>query len=470
MVISTCSGVIGTFFLVAAIMRIRNYVKRKREGRGQNNNHRPQFRGYSGGLRDSSSPIRGQNTRSDSMSGSVSPDRQVNSIGNSKDSVLFSRQSGDNSCEPLLSIISHGDDKPMLVITSASTSNSPSSSGRGSQEEVSAISRNQKDGDINRCGDDDDDERDVENKPLLSNVSGLDETSDLEGVAFPYLDSSPIVQEASQKLESTSVDGLAPDTSIPSDLGDIVMSDQEAGIVSDNETAEENLGARGLAGLSQSDSSLSSNNPSYRYGNQVEYINECGNEYESYFPPLSDEDFLQVTDTDDTASSPAVFSERQPFIPQLDSFDSLSGISFNPSDLNFDVEERKMTPIEELPPPPPELFRGSSLEDASPVVNGNNNTPLLAQHAPHEPASNNRESTNLQSTPPNMLNQNCDATTNAEDGKGDSKQFPDLDTVKSCVDSDVTRTVNDGLGDSYSCDVQSLPVNSQLSSDQTSLL
>lgn len=326
-------------------------------------------------------------------------------------------------------------------------------------------------GGTNRSGEDEDDGHDTESKPLLSHATGFDETSGLEGVSFPYLDSSPIVQEANQKLESTSVDGLAPDTSIPSDLGDIVLSDPEAGIASENEIVEETLGARGLAGLSQSDSSLSSNNPSYRYGNQVEYMNECGEECDSYFPPLSDEDFMQVTDTDDTASNPAVFSERQPFIPQLDSFDSLSGVSFNPSDLNFDLEERKMTPIEELPPPPPELFRGSSLEDASPVVNGNNTAPPLAQHTQHEPGRDNRESSNSQSNPPDMLNQNCDTPKSSEDSIGTSQQFSELDTRKSFVGgSDKSRTVSDGIDDSYSSEVQTLPVNSQLSFDQGPLL
>ncbi|XP_041377857.1 mucin-12-like isoform X2 [Gigantopelta aegis] len=121
-VISTCSAIIGTFFIVAGILRLRYYYKRYEEERILA--QRPTFRSCSIALRNPTAST--EQIRRDSMlskSSSYQSNCTQHKWSNQSQNGVFSRdQSGNDS--PKMS----ADKMPLLVVTSASDPSTPVSS------------------------------------------------------------------------------------------------------------------------------------------------------------------------------------------------------------------------------------------------------------------------------------------------------------------------------------------------------
>ncbi|XP_046334515.1 uncharacterized protein LOC124116921 isoform X1 [Haliotis rufescens] len=306
-VISTCSAIIGTFFLIAGILRVRNYYKRYRQQQRQAS--RPTFRSCSVALRNST-PSNEQIHRDSLLSKSSSVQSNFTGRGTGTQ-YPASQSSRDNSRNN--SPKAYADKTPLLVVTS------PSDTTNASTPTVSQASL--------QCPEDDPSRRknakppitnedDKENSPLLvnsddnhidigqisdegyietilNNKGPLDKQTpmvngDSENVKdFSVKDSCPKVKEVNNvpitEIEKTR-DGLvnnAPKSSTadgqtrPVQSPELSPGTNEATmLIPLDSTTNENAGFEASNfGLTQSDSSLSSTNPAYAYGNQTEYSN-----------------------------------------------------------------------------------------------------------------------------------------------------------------------------------------------------
>ncbi|GFO22179.1 hypothetical protein PoB_004868400 [Plakobranchus ocellatus] len=111
-VISTCSAIIGMFFLIAAFLRIRNYIKRIRLEQAQA--RRPKFRSCSVALRNPTHSM--EQLRRDSLASKASHQNSVTTKGSNYSQTNASSREEDSSAS---SPRHDPDTTPLLVITRA---------------------------------------------------------------------------------------------------------------------------------------------------------------------------------------------------------------------------------------------------------------------------------------------------------------------------------------------------------------
>lgn len=252
-VIATCSAVVGTFFILAAALRIRNCMKRIREdqqtSRRSNNYRLPLAKGpnsLEGHSRKSSSTHSQQNSLLD------------------KDGSTFPNRNSPSACrEPLLL-----DTTPRLIVTAPSTAASTPADSHSFIQFIDEESDNnsQKTEEKNQDSEEpasEENETDMIVKPLdkksIEDVSTFD-TKDKEGNPEVVIN----IQDKSE-IESNHIgeDDLKFSCASQEEISDILpVSMAESHSIT--------------VGLTQSDDSLTSHNPSYCYGNQVEYSDNGG--------------------------------------------------------------------------------------------------------------------------------------------------------------------------------------------------
>ncbi|XP_046579622.1 uncharacterized threonine-rich GPI-anchored glycoprotein PJ4664.02-like [Haliotis rubra] len=306
-VISTCSAIIGTFFLIAGILRVRNYYKRYRQQQRQAS--RPTFRSCSVALRNST-PSNEQIHRDSLLSKSSSIQSNFTGRGTGTQ-YPASQSSHDNSRNN--SPKAYADKTPLLVVTSPSDTTNASTptvsqASLQSPEDQPSKRKNMKTPITN--------EDDKENSPLLVNSDDnhidIGQISD-EGYIETILNNkgpidkqTPMVNGDSERPKDVPVNDSCPNvkevSNAPNTEREITRdglvnnapksstSDGQTGPVQSPElspgtneatmlipldpTTNENAGFEASNfGLTQSDSSLSSSNPAYAYGNQTEYSN-----------------------------------------------------------------------------------------------------------------------------------------------------------------------------------------------------
>ncbi|CAL1541601.1 unnamed protein product [Lymnaea stagnalis] len=108
-VISTCSAIIGLFFLVAAFLRIRNYIKRSRMEQAMAN--RPKFRSCSVALRNPSQSM--EQLRRDSLASKTSHQNSVTTKGSNASQNNGSSRENSSTSSPH----HEPDTTPLLIIT-----------------------------------------------------------------------------------------------------------------------------------------------------------------------------------------------------------------------------------------------------------------------------------------------------------------------------------------------------------------
>ncbi|KAK3798660.1 hypothetical protein RRG08_058337 [Elysia crispata] len=111
-VISTCSAIIGMFFLIAAFLRIRNYIKRIRLEQALAN--RPKFRSCSVALRNPTHSM--EQLRRDSLASKASHQNSVTTKGSNYSQTNASSREDDSSAS---SPRHDPDTTPLLIITRA---------------------------------------------------------------------------------------------------------------------------------------------------------------------------------------------------------------------------------------------------------------------------------------------------------------------------------------------------------------
>ncbi|XP_067658893.1 uncharacterized protein [Haliotis asinina] len=303
-VISTCSAIIGTFFLIAGILRVRNYYKRYRQQQRQAS--RPTFRSCSVALRNST-PSNEQIHRDSllSKSSSVQSNFTGRGTGTQYPASQSSRENSRNNSPK-----AYADKTPLLVVTSPSETTNASTptvsqASLQSPEDHPSRRKNVKTPITN--------EDDKENSPLLVNsddnhidIGQISDEGYIETIlnnkgpvdkqmvngdserprTVPANDSCPNVKEVSNAPDTErgiTRDGLvnnAPKSTSDEQTGPVQSPELSPGtneatmLIPLDPTTNENAGFEASNfGLTQSDSSLSSSNPAYAYGNQTEYSN-----------------------------------------------------------------------------------------------------------------------------------------------------------------------------------------------------
>ncbi|XP_029643603.1 uncharacterized protein LOC115217999 isoform X1 [Octopus sinensis] len=267
-IIVTCSSVIGLFFLVAAIIRIRNYVHRLREE--QAIAKRPTFRSCNVALRNStgSSELLRRETGSSASPSKVEDERNSGN-GNSIQNSPKQTASTDNPMYLITPQMPQADDKTAAV-------QSPASSIKYIDED-----------DTSKKGyetDEAEDEGESESKPLLasevanskdndskeSNVAPVQFGNSLAFENFPNNNNANTTEEnVNEDLADMASEDATSLNQIPVSNANIASPD----IAWLEQAVEDSTLGSVTAGLTQSDSSLSSSNKFYSYGTgQLEYV------------------------------------------------------------------------------------------------------------------------------------------------------------------------------------------------------
>ncbi|XP_052082725.1 uncharacterized protein LOC127720266 [Mytilus californianus] len=270
-VIATCSAVVGTFFILAAALRIRNCMKRIREDqqttRRSNNYRLPLSKGpnsLEGHSRKTSSTHSQQNSLLD------------------KDGSTFPNSNSPSACrEPLLL-----DTTPRLIVTAPSTAASTPADSRSFIQFIDEESDNTSHK-TEEKNEDSEDPTKEESEKLSDIVKPLAEKSTEEVSTFDTKD---------KEGHSVGVINVQDENEIErnhigeDDLKFSCASQEETSDISPVSIAESHSIT---VGLTQSDDSLSSHNPSYCYGNQVEYSDNGGYGNVGYCPQGQNEEIFE---------------------------------------------------------------------------------------------------------------------------------------------------------------------------------
>ncbi|KAK3105166.1 hypothetical protein FSP39_018583 [Pinctada imbricata] len=315
LVIATCSAVIGTFFIVAGVMRIRNCFKRMRE------EQMSRERSYRLPLHSAD-----QNTPETNRRASVnsktslqqSPSRVVHD-------ALYHQVSNGLPTSQNSPKVAYGDFNPVLVITAPSIQNTPSDSNAS----IRYIDDDSSEKGISAPVSPEEEISPLEQMALIDSKSGESVTGDNNQQQF---NCSQDAEKAKHHVEITEPcleqENLvgSPCNNDKTDLRekeDLVKN----GHIDDTDPLqdEQQTNFSVNVGLTQSDESLESGNRSYCYGNQAEYSSDSGYGYVAYCPngePYSGEDnendcllSLQTTESnvnssDDFESSPTYSESR----------------------------------------------------------------------------------------------------------------------------------------------------------------
>lgn len=264
-VIVTCSCIIGLFFFVAGIMRIRNYVNRLREEQAMAK--RPTFRSCTVALRNStgSSELLRRETLSNTSPSKGEDDR--NSGGG--ESIQSSPKQAGNA------------NNPKFLTTSASPKQEANKSSLKSP--TSSIKYIDEDDTSKKESDTDEveDEGESESKPLLASevLSGKEDNRENGkgpvhfGNALAFENFPNNNNNAIPNTTDTNEANLNPSFSSMENNSYQPTAQSEPEVSWLEQAVEESTIGSVTAGLTQSDSSLSSGNKFYSYGNgQLEYV------------------------------------------------------------------------------------------------------------------------------------------------------------------------------------------------------
>lgn len=266
-VIVTCSCIIGIFFLVAGIIRIRNYVNRLREEQAMAK--RPTFRSCTVALRNStgSSELLRRETLSSTSPSKGEDDR--NSGGG--DSIHSSPKQAGNT------------NNAKFLTTSASPKQESNKSSL--QSPTSSIKYIDEDDTSKKESDTDEveDEGESESKPLLACevLSGKEDNKENgkgpvhfgNSLAFEnFPNNNDVLPTATDTNEAN----LNPNISSMENNSYQPTGPPDPEVLWLEQAVEESTIGSVTAGLTQSDSSLSSGNKFYSYGTgQLEYVSPC---------------------------------------------------------------------------------------------------------------------------------------------------------------------------------------------------
>ncbi|XP_056009995.1 uncharacterized protein LOC125649848 isoform X2 [Ostrea edulis] len=257
-VIATCASIIGTFFLIAGIIRMRNYWKRCREEQtasrrlAYTNCHLPLY--SSDAEVNASAKDHGNGSPGSISSQNSSPIKQHDlheRVSNGKSPVLHNH---------------YLDTMPLLVVTAPSTGpNTPS----GSVSSIQYIDEE------SGCNGDDSSKMEKNQEELTSKdcTQAVGSNQNVPNENFAGVD-KPTETSGSKLSESNSqskIQGLAEYVCCEDD--DIINVDPHS-----NQNQQEGKPNISIihCGISQSDESLATVNHTYYYGNQVEYSSSPG--------------------------------------------------------------------------------------------------------------------------------------------------------------------------------------------------